>query len=106
MLKLYNTLTRKVEEFKSLNPPLVTMYTCGPTVYDFQHIGHMRRYVGDGPGSLEGRSTRKGAASDRAADEIARRMAFAAVAGARDQIGAAIDLSAGRRIRPERLAVG
>ena len=47
MLKIYNTLTRKVEEFKPLNPPLVTMYTCGPTVYDYQHIGHMRRYVGD-----------------------------------------------------------
>lgn len=47
MLKLYNTLTRKIEEFKPQNPPLVTMYTCGPTVYDFQHIGHMRRYVGD-----------------------------------------------------------
>lgn len=30
-----------------MNPPLVTMYTCGPTVYDYQHIGHMRRYVGD-----------------------------------------------------------
>ena len=47
MLKIYNTLTRKVEEFKPLNPPLVTMYTCGPTVYDYQHIGHIRRYVGD-----------------------------------------------------------
>jgi len=47
MLKIYNTLTRKVEEFIPLNPPVVTMYTCGPTVYDYQHIGHMRRYVGD-----------------------------------------------------------
>src|SRR3989344_2486173 len=47
MLKLYSTLTRQVEEFKSINPPLVNMYSCGPTVYDFQHIGHMRRYVGD-----------------------------------------------------------
>ena len=47
MLKIYNTLTRQVEEFKPLNPPLVTMYACGPTVYDYQHIGHMRRYVGD-----------------------------------------------------------
>ena len=47
MLRIYNTLTRKVEEFEPLNPPLVNMYTCGPTVYDYQHIGHMRRYVGD-----------------------------------------------------------
>lgn len=47
MLKIYNTLTRKVEEFRPINPPVVTMYTCGPTVYDYQHIGHMRRYVGD-----------------------------------------------------------
>lgn len=47
MLKLYNTLTRKVEDFKPINPPVVKMYACGPTVYDYQHIGHMRRYVGD-----------------------------------------------------------
>ncbi len=47
MLKIYNTLTRKVEEFTSLKENKVTMYSCGPTVYDYQHIGHMRRYVGD-----------------------------------------------------------
>lgn len=47
MLKLYNTLTRKIEDFKPINPPVVKMYACGPTVYDYQHIGHMRRYVGD-----------------------------------------------------------
>ncbi|MBI2049409.1 cysteine--tRNA ligase [Candidatus Roizmanbacteria bacterium] len=47
MLKLYNTLTRKVEEFSPLNPPYVNMYSCGPTVYEYSHIGHMRRYVGD-----------------------------------------------------------
>ena len=46
-MKLYNTLTRKVEEFKPINPPVVNMYTCGPTVYEYSHIGHMRRYVGD-----------------------------------------------------------
>ncbi len=46
-MKLYNTLTRSVEEFKPINPPNVGMYSCGPTVYDYQHIGHMRRYVGD-----------------------------------------------------------
>jgi len=47
MLKIYNTLTRKIEEFIPINPPVVNMYACGPTVYDYQHIGHMRRYVGD-----------------------------------------------------------
>lgn len=47
MIKLYNTLTKKIEDFKPINPPNVGMYSCGPTVYDYQHIGHMRRYVGD-----------------------------------------------------------
>lgn len=47
MLKLYNSLTRKIEEFKPLNPPCVGMYTCGPTVYDYTHIGHLKKYVGD-----------------------------------------------------------
>ena len=47
MLKLYNTLTRTIEEFVPIHPPKVGIYSCGPTVYDFQHIGHMRRYVGD-----------------------------------------------------------
>jgi len=44
-MKIYNTLTRKIEEFSPLNPPLVTFYTCGPTVYDYTHIGHLRTYV-------------------------------------------------------------
>lgn len=44
MLKLYNSLSRQVEDFKPLDPPLVTMYTCGPTVYDFAHIGNFRTY--------------------------------------------------------------
>jgi cysteinyl-tRNA synthetase len=47
MLKIYNTLTRTIEEFKPISPPSVGIYSCGPTVYDYQHIGHMRRYVGD-----------------------------------------------------------
>src|SRR5579872_5223724 len=47
MLKLYNTLSHKTEDFIPLDPPNVGMYACGPTVYDYQHIGHMRRYVGD-----------------------------------------------------------
>src|SRR3990172_3908263 len=46
-MKLYNTLSRTIEEFEPLNPPLVRMYTCGPTVYDYTHIGHLRKYVGD-----------------------------------------------------------
>jgi cysteinyl-tRNA synthetase len=44
-MKLYNTLTRQVEEIKPLNPPKVTVYTCGPTVYDYAHIGHWFTYV-------------------------------------------------------------
>ncbi len=47
MLRLYNTLTRKIEDFQAINPPNVGMYSCGPTVYDYSHIGHMRRYLGD-----------------------------------------------------------
>jgi cysteinyl-tRNA synthetase len=39
---VYNTLTRKKEEFKPLNPPEVKIYTCGVTVYDECHIGHAR----------------------------------------------------------------
>src|SRR3989338_6170318 len=46
-MKLYNTLSRTIEEFEPLNPPLVRMYTCGPTVYDYAHIGHLRKYIGD-----------------------------------------------------------
>ncbi|HZT96211.1 MAG TPA: cysteine--tRNA ligase, partial [Chloroflexota bacterium] len=44
-LRLYNTLTRRVEEFKPLRPPQVLMYTCGPTVYHFTHIGNMRSFL-------------------------------------------------------------
>ncbi len=44
-LRLYNSLSRKVEDFKPLNPDLVTMYTCGPTVYDYVHIGNFRTYT-------------------------------------------------------------
>ncbi|MDR3216757.1 MAG: cysteine--tRNA ligase [Clostridiaceae bacterium] len=45
MLKLYNTLTRRKEEFKPVSEKQVTMYSCGPTVYGFAHIGNMRTYV-------------------------------------------------------------
>jgi len=39
-MKLYNTLTRKVETVQPQQPPVVTVYTCGPTVYDYPHIGN------------------------------------------------------------------
>jgi hypothetical protein len=44
-LQLFNTLTRQVSVFKPRNPPDVGMYSCGPTVYAYQHIGNMRAYV-------------------------------------------------------------
>ena len=40
MLRIYNTLTRKKEDFQTLEPGVVRMYVCGPTVYDDAHIGH------------------------------------------------------------------
>jgi len=42
---LYNTLTRKKEEFVPFNSERVNMYTCGPTVYHFAHIGNLRSYI-------------------------------------------------------------
>lgn len=45
MLKLYNTLTRKKEEFVPLKKGTVKMYSCGPTVYNYAHIGNMRAYI-------------------------------------------------------------
>ncbi|OGL37017.1 cysteine--tRNA ligase [Candidatus Saccharibacteria bacterium RIFCSPHIGHO2_12_FULL_49_19] len=44
-MKIYNTLTRKNEEFKALLDKAVTFYSCGPTVYDHQTIGNLRTYV-------------------------------------------------------------
>ncbi len=44
-MNFYNTLTRKVEEFKENTPGKVKMYTCGPTVYHFAHIGNLRTYM-------------------------------------------------------------
>ena len=44
-MKFYNTLTRKIEEFVPNNKNLVTMYTCGPTVYHYAHIGNLRTYI-------------------------------------------------------------
>lgn len=45
MLKVYNTLTRKKEEFKPIDSKEVRIYTCGPTVYYFAHIGNLRAYL-------------------------------------------------------------
>ena len=44
-LTLYNTATRQTEAFAPLAPPRVTMYVCGPTVYNFAHIGNARPAV-------------------------------------------------------------
>jgi len=44
-LKLYNSLTRKEENFKPIKSGNVGMYSCGPTVYSYQHIGNLRTYV-------------------------------------------------------------
>jgi len=44
-IRLYNTLTRKKEEFKPLKKGHVSMYHCGPTVYDYAHIGNLRSYI-------------------------------------------------------------
>ncbi len=44
-LKLYNTLTRKKQEFKPLHDKKVGIYSCGPTVYWYQHIGNLRTYI-------------------------------------------------------------
>ena len=45
-MKLYNTLTRQIEEFVPWNKEQVSFYTCGPTVYHYAHIGNMRNYIG------------------------------------------------------------
>lgn len=45
-MKLYNTLTRKVEEFIPNEDGKVKLYTCGPTVYHYAHIGNIRNYIG------------------------------------------------------------
>ncbi|HOO11638.1 MAG TPA: class I tRNA ligase family protein, partial [Bacillota bacterium] len=44
-MKLYNTLTRRKEEFVPLEKGKVKMYVCGPTVYDFFHIGNARPFI-------------------------------------------------------------
>lgn len=44
-LKIYNTLGRKKQEFKPIKKGVVSMYTCGPTVYQYAHIGNLRAYI-------------------------------------------------------------
>jgi len=44
-LKLFNTLSRAVEPFQPLHPPRVTLYTCGPTVWNYAHIGNFRTFL-------------------------------------------------------------
>jgi cysteinyl-tRNA synthetase len=44
-LRLYNSLTRRKELFKPSRPPKVGLYTCGPTVYNYAHIGNLRTYL-------------------------------------------------------------
>ena len=44
-ISFYNTLTRKIEKFTPLTEGKVTMYTCGPTVYNYFHIGNARSFV-------------------------------------------------------------
>ena len=46
-MKFYNTLTKKVEEFIPWEKDKVTMYTCGPTVYHYAHIGNLRTYIAE-----------------------------------------------------------
>ncbi|MCL4398148.1 cysteine--tRNA ligase [Patescibacteria group bacterium] len=44
-MKIYNTLTRKVEELKPISDRKINMFVCGPTVYDYAHIGNARTYI-------------------------------------------------------------
>ncbi|MDD5658377.1 MAG: class I tRNA ligase family protein, partial [Elusimicrobia bacterium] len=44
-MKIFNSLSRKLEEFQPIDPARVGLYTCGPTVYNFQHIGNYRTYI-------------------------------------------------------------
>ncbi|HEY5669226.1 MAG TPA: cysteine--tRNA ligase, partial [Anaerolineales bacterium] len=44
-LRLYDTYTRSLREFEPIHPEEVGLYTCGPTVYDYAHIGNFRTYI-------------------------------------------------------------
>jgi cysteinyl-tRNA synthetase len=45
MFKLYNSFTKKLEPFKPLKKGAVSMYNCGPTVYDYIHLGNLRAFL-------------------------------------------------------------
>jgi len=45
MIKFYNSLSRKKEIFRPRKAPKINLYVCGPTVYDFSHLGHARTYI-------------------------------------------------------------
>ena len=44
-MRVYNTLTKKIEDFIPFEEGVVRMYTCGPTVYNYAHIGNLRTYI-------------------------------------------------------------
>ena len=44
-LRLFDTYTRSLRDFEPLDPASVRMYACGPTVYDYAHIGNLRTYI-------------------------------------------------------------
>jgi len=44
-MRIYNTLSRKIEDFVPIDKNLVKMYTCGPTVYNYAHLGNLRMYI-------------------------------------------------------------
>ncbi|MEK6958539.1 MAG: cysteine--tRNA ligase, partial [archaeon] len=45
MLRFYNSLGNKMEEFKPIKQGFVGMYTCGPTIYNYAHIGNLKCYT-------------------------------------------------------------
>lgn len=45
MIRLYNSLNRKKEEFRPIKEKKVQMFVCGPTVYNYSHLGHAKTYV-------------------------------------------------------------
>ncbi len=44
-MRIYNTLSREIEDINPINPPRITVYTCGPTVYDYPHIGNWFTFI-------------------------------------------------------------
>lgn len=46
-MKLFNTLNKQIEVVEAIHPPKIGVYACGPTVYDYAHLGHLRKYMMD-----------------------------------------------------------